>query len=284
MKKFLAILLISVMVMSLTVNFSFADEVSETEKEEILRVAKEGLILYDIFGGWGSVYRDDFDRTVFGYDEYEDFISEIVDIQKNIVKDEYEYINDSGSIEYVMLRWFYKAGEKIQSINDINNLINEYFIGHKVNITDESTVKYNEQGVATDYPTLIIENGETYIESFSYRLFAIEVPILVLKKFEVLEINKDEAIVQVVGECPYCGGGEIHDHTEVFLELNMVKTENGWRINGGNFFEDDCIPFVNWYPEKSPETGENTVLYIAIAGAAVVCMTALLVRKKREIV
>ncbi len=35
--------------------------------------------------------------------------------------------------------------------------------------------------------------------------------------------------------------------------------------------------------EKSPSTGENTALYIAIASAAVVCMTALLVRKKRGV-
>ncbi len=45
----------------------------------------------------------------------------------------------------------------------------------------------------------------------------------------------------------------------------------------------DNINYLRSYA-NIPETGENTALYIAIAGAAVVAMTALLVRKKREIV
>jgi LPXTG-motif cell wall-anchored protein len=49
-----------------------------------------------------------------------------------------------------------------------------------------------------------------------------------------------------------------------------------------NVWPDVSSHALDLYSDTPPQTGDNTVLYLAIAASALAAMTALVVRRKRE--
>ncbi len=251
MKKFLAILLISVMVMSLTVNFSFADEISEEEREAIIEVSKKGWYTYETIGGMAYDAR-------FKRNDCDKYVSDFFCYGKGT-----RYGNPELT-EY----FYYKTN--FTTKEDVKKYIDKIFI--------DNTFDVNKQFCEdAGYYTMIIVDGYIYLPtsegwvtgSLEWDFDNAEIEIVDDKATVTLKVTKD------------------YDMPEDYSEtIKLFKTGDEWKICGGSLFINDTNEafYTSFYNTAAPETGENTVLYIAIAGAAVVCMTALLVRKKREIV
>ncbi len=272
MKKFLAILLISVMVMSLTVNFSFADEVSEEEKAEILNSADEAIRVYECLTGScldnGILYSTPLEFiTTYETDDFEyptkDYTKTTLSMTKS---DEYYELIDKYFINYDLGEdaWIFVDTKQENKIEN-GNLIIEGDIRHKL-------------------PIAIIHDGTLYVENHVGLAYTV-CCYGDVKNGEIVSYNGEKAVIEynIVDGVESAGKGVGILYEGVTAEL--TKTDEGWKISGGTCLSEYFGNHMgnNWY-YKQPETGENTVLYIAIAGAAVVCMTALLVRKKREIV
>lgn len=256
------------------------NNVSEQELHDILKTTKEGLILYDILGGY-CMTKYLANSEDYKYKDHMEFIQSIIDIETDTVYDGYEFADENGKWICVDYRIYNKAGAKIKNLADLNNIIDQYFMGIAVTFDDESTVKSSEEGYLFRQPTLRIIDGQTYIMQ-QHVLWQDYSPLL-FDKFEVASVDGDNAIVNVVGVCPYCEKNR-HYQSEITVTVELEKVDGNWKIGGGSFFEDECTPVEeNWYSAKSPSTGENTTLYIAIAGAAVVAMTSLVVRRKKKI-
>ncbi len=280
MKKFLAILLISVMVMSLTVNFSFADEISEDEKAEILDAASEAYKTFEYFTGYrlgdynnnefynhgskGScvILKDANTSSEYGETYFRTYI------EMTSADEYYDYL-DKYFVNYnIPNSWIFVADEEEENF--------EY-----LDLPYSDAVDISYTGEEKGFPEAVIVNGYLYVKTHVGIAYTITYYSDVANgEVTWCDGNNAEVTFDVVdGE-----GG-----TDVLVDnvtVTLKKTAEGWKINGGTCFSADFVEGFgdNWFKNTNPSTGENTILYIAIAGAAVVCMTALLVRKKREIV
>ena len=82
------------------------------------------------------------------------------------------------------------------------------------------------------------------------------------------------------------------DNSNYSRNVKLIKTEDGWKGCGGTLFQGNLYVDLECYDSRydryymsiysfSPSTGENTILYLAIAVASLADMTALVVRRKR---
>ncbi len=112
-----------------------------------------------------------------------------------------------------------------------------------------------------------------------------------------IQVNGDTATLQVV--CGYIQFKQYVENPEKYyyyerndaeiisyynMDIQFQNTSNGWRISGGSFI--DHISYkTDPNPEnaiKNPSTGSPTSIYLALAGAAILCALPVVKRKRRE--
>ncbi len=68
-----------------------------------------------------------------------------------------------------------------------------------------------------------------------------------------------------------------YTHKKIATTVEFENTVNGWRVSGGDFFE----VFESLAKVDNPSTGSPTPIYLALAGAAVLCALPVVKRKRR---
>ncbi len=71
--------------------------------------------------------------------------------------------------------------------------------------------------------------------------------------------------------------GDVFYYKKVKTTVEFENTANGWRVSGGDFFE----VFESLAKVDNPSTGSPTPIYLALAGAAVLCALPVVKRKRR---
>jgi LPXTG-motif cell wall-anchored protein len=274
MKKALILILTLSMLLSLFAIPSFADEVSEEEKAEIIDAAKTAYTIYDTLTG---VY-------AFSEDEW------------------FEYSGPGYKTEYYAgfcmligkdsdFRCYRKTRFKATSSEEIFEVIDKYYEGYskdKIWVFVDTECQNYEISKSSVYeqivdyytdnwskPVALIIDGTVY----TYTDYGLGGGFPLPPDFDTAVVTyADEKSAEITLQ--YDLSHSDWDKNKN-VTITMTKTPEGWKINGGTLFSDRH--YYNWYPEKSPSTGENTALYIAIAGGAVVAMTSLVVRKKKKI-
>ncbi len=102
-----------------------------------------------------------------------------------------------------------------------------------------------------------------------------------LTKIESFQlVGSDKAILNVKANYGYSSDIPISGkEVEKSLTVEFIKSESGWRISGGSFFD----MLLNEYSPDNPSTGSPSAIYLALAGAAILCALPVVKRKRRRI-
>lgn len=255
MKKALILILTLSMLLALFAVPSFADEVSEEEKAEILDVSLKGWCTYETLGGMAFIAMSP---------HYSDYTEKYIEDFISCPKERY------GDLE---IPGYYYLKTKFTTKEEVQEYIDEIFIGNTFDVNE----RFSEDKDGGYYKMILVD-GYIYIpttEGHVVTMFGWD-----FDNAEI-EIVGDKATVTLMQEKDSPMLGLPDDYSET---IELFKTGDEWKICGGTLFMNliDKDFYVPFYSETVPPTGENTFLYLAISAACLVTMTGLVVGKKRK--
>ena len=266
-KSITAILLIIFTVFSnMGVFAASEEELSPAEREEIIETVFKSWWIYDVVIG--------LNYTINHIDNDKKDSNELTDGQKKYL----EYTSDvyPGKIEMVRdgldgIDVYNKT--KFKSIQELSDYMDTIFADNIFGIGYEDDERYVSRYRFYDDGYLCIRSYYGYVLPLPMWDFENVVDIKNVNGIVTVTLNEIEIglygtakLKKVDGKWMVCGGS-------IF--------DGGLSDSGLNYYYRNDIPI---YDLSSPSTGENTILYLAIAGAALAAMTALVVRRKRKIV
>lgn len=287
MKKALILILTLSMLLSCLALPSFADEVSEKEKEEILEFGDEAIRVYE----WltGSCLDAGIFNPTPGELRYQIEVYDVSDVDLDLPLMVYakSSISMTKSDEFFELldKYFinYEFDDKMWVFSDTEQDIEIKNHSHSNNYK-YFMVEAEGEGVdkmfASNLPYAVIYDGALYTKTHIPLAYTVTFYGDV-KSGEIVSYDGKNATIKFnIVDGPNSSYVLRDDVT-----LELMKTNDGWKVSGGTAFSNysHSMKADNWFKNPPPPTGENTALYIVIAGAAVVAMTSLAVRKKKKI-
>ena len=277
MKKIIVLALVLSMLALLIVP-SFADS---TEEEKIIEAAQKGVVLASLLYGQ-QVFFD-----IYAIVDIENEDAEIYEFMDGLV--EYDS-NDVSIKEYVpyegemadplssMDNVYAKSGNLIDSLDDLNSLVEKYLLNITVKTDDENTVNLID-GKKSHHPTLRKIDNEIYIHfgfgNFSQATGSQEI---FFEQFEVVSVDGNKALVKAPEKCGCCI--ELVDHT-----VELEKVNGQWKVCGGTIFTDEEHGSFHDSDLFAPRTGEDfsLITHTLVIGVCAALMLVLSKRRKLEI-
>ena len=267
MKRIKAITAILLIIFTLFSNIGIftasAEELSDAEREEIIETVRKSYSIYNVLVG----YNDTINYIHLGIDEEEmnDGLRRFLKNTSDIYPEEFEWI----SIGPYYIDNYNKT--KFKSKQELKDYADTVFLN---NVFDVDDILYG----CPRYQ--VFEDGYLYIRT-SYPACVFE-PDWDVDNFVDMKNNDGDVTVTFTNYSV-----PDPDYEIVYGTAKLKKIDGKWIVYGGSIFDQteyNGQVYRRIFAPDAPKTGENTVLYIAIASAALVSMVAMVVRrKKREI-
>ncbi len=182
----------------------------------------------------------------------------------------YVTVEDEGS-PYWHKMLGYHVGDKVYPIDTVENLT----VMLEMYYTNAAAKRYKYFITEVCYGS--VENKMVYSQRFSLPIKWIDDVI----KCSNLKIEGNTAKANIITEWRYIGEDSKQESIFYSIPIQYERTDDGWRISYLDLFEtrDGPIEAMDKYRIDSPDTGDNTVLIIAIAAISLV--TPFVIKKRR---
>ena len=240
-----------------TIHATDNEKISSDVRDEIIEVSKKGWYTYETIGGQAYDAR-------FGLSDRNDCYK--------YVSDFFCYGKDTRYGHPELTGYFYEK-TNFKTKEEVKEYVDKIFINNTFDVNEKfcEDVGHYKMVVVDNFIYLPTSEGRV-TGSLEWDFDNAEIEIVDDKATVTLKVTKDYDLPE--------------DYSET---IELFKTGDEWKICGGTLFINEPNDYesgwyTSFYSVESPATGENTVLYISIAGAAVVAMLSLAVRKKKKIV